>query len=987
MMDSMQRRAVYRCLTRPVVWVLWAILLLSFGSVDEAVAFSSTLKYDTEDQGRREILTFHLPPGSARPRAELVGVQMLRVTVPGVLALPANTLDTERSRWISSFNVEDIPTGELGINLLIGLKKPNLSFRDSLGDADPVWGTKYRLEIDQLIHPTDAKETTILEGRVLAGRDGTLVVLSRTGSDSVETSVEMSAHVVRLHWKNAALDPGWRLVKPDGLAERLLAYNFSTKHLVEMELLFHDSVQEVKFHQDPAAGLFIVELIRKNNMGRSADAQAILRERKDSLAAGESRPLNRMNLIFDPRPTVTLMLQDRPVGESYFMTGAQDAARDRKYALARSYLDKLLELFPDSPNRQLVDLYKWDLANSMNWKPGWLLSELNALMAAYPNMMRYPRYRLAQLHLLNQSARYEDAAAIRWDPNLPKEDPSVWLERGYTAMGLARSGGPEAATHWQEAEKSLRQVVDLSQAKRDIDAEAHYLLARMAQELHKTGKEGAISILDGLSSEQISSIANHPEWLMAIADIYYENRLYPQAFKYYSQFISNYPNVSKIIPWAVLRAAESSRLMGEERDARRLFESLQKNYPDSDSAAWGRVFQLQLDKTTDVTKRLENLDAVIKTIALPDVLSETLRTKAEMQGGAKRYQDALRTLNNLLSLTSRDKVVAHAKKLKRSYLIAGMYQALNSDRPEHAVLLAEQHGDDWRNRPDFAPAQVALAEALLRLGLRRESLALLKGLSAPAVPGLTKLAIAFSENRWPEVSLSPDSAQFVPTLAKGAEAGKNTEEALSALQESVPSVEDGISPLNSDLFALIADSLAEGDELATTGGVTAAEARVRLDEAVRLAPDKEWQGILNLLEQLPAGLINEESQAKRLRLMAQAEAGRGRFPHAIRHLEMLLSGRPLKDGKDYYWYATLLQQWKGDAKSLPSFKRTSAEAEDKEIQSLAHIRIGDIMQRSGDFNEAIKQYKEAASLVPGTPWAKVSEENAAQLAMAMEAAK
>ena len=986
MMDPMQRRASCRCQIRPVFWVFWAFLLFLCGAVEEVSAFSSTLKYDTEDQGRREILSFRLPPGSARPTAELVGMKMLRVTVPGILALPANNLDTERSRWISSFNVEDIPSGALGINLLIGLKKPNLSFRDSLGDADPVLGTKYRLEIDQRIHPVDAKETKILEGRILAGRDGTLVVLSRTGSDSVETAVEMSARVVRLHWQNATLDPGWRSIKPEGLAERLLAYDFSVKQ-VEMELLFHDSVQEVKFHQDPAAGLFIIELIRRDDMGREADARAIIQERKESLAAGESPPLNRMDLIFDPRPSVTLTLQDRPVGESYFMKGAQDSARDRKYALARSYLDKLLELFPDTPNRQLIDLYKWDLANSMGWKPGWLLSELNTLMANYPNMMRYPRYRLAQLHFLNQSARYEDAAAILWDPNLPKGDPSVWLERGYTAMGLARSGAPGADLHWQEAEKYLRQVVALSQGKRDIDAEAHFLLARMAQELRKTGKDGAIPLLDGLSPKQISTIANRPEWLMAVADIYYENRLYSQSFKYYSQFLSNYPNISEIVPWAVLRAAESSRLLGMDRDARRLFESLQKNYPESDSAAWGRVFQLRLDKTTDVTERLESLDAVIKTIALPDVLSETLRTKAEMQGGAKRYQDALRTLNNLLSLTSREKVVTHANKLKRAYLIAGMYQALNNDRPEHAILLAEQHGDDWRNRPEFAPAQVALAEALLRLGLRRESLALLKGVSAPAVPGLTKLAIAFSEGRWPEVSLSLDSAQFSPSFAKGAQAGEYTEDALAALQEGVPSVDDGIPPLNNDLFSLGMDGLVDGEESTTAGGVTAAEARVRLDEAMRLVADKEWYGILDLLEQLPSGLLNQESQAKRLRLMAKAEAGRGRFPHAVRHLENLVSGRPLKDGADYYWYATLLQRWKGDLKSLPAFQRTSAEAEDTEVQSLAHIRIGDIMQRSGDFNEAMKQYKEAARLVPGTPWAKVSEENAAQLAMAMEAAK
>lgn len=982
MMDANQRGVVPNRSRQGAVCVVWLLLCLSAGFVKEAAAFSTTLKYSTEDQGRREILSFRLPPGAGRPHFKLVGFQMLRVTVPGILALPANVLDTERSRWIASFQVEEIPSGELGLNLLIGLKKPNLSFRDSLGEADPVMGALYHLEIDRQMLPTDTKETRVMEGRILAGRDGTLVVLSRTGTAPVETSIELESRVVRLFWKDATLDPGWRTVPAEGLAERLLAYDFSHGR-VEMELLVHRDVTRVDFHQDPASGLFIIELAGNVHMGRSEDAEALLDYRRGVLESGEAHPLNRLDPIFIPRYDITLELQGRVVDETYFMKAAKDAARDRKYALARSYLDKLLERFPGTPNREIIDVYAWDLANSMNWKPGWLLAELNKILAKYPNMLLYPRYRLHQLSLLNRVSRFEDAAAILWDPNLPKNDAKVWLERAYTAMGLARSG-VEEDTNWEKAEEYLRRILALSNNKGDISAEAHYLLARMAQDLYETDERSAVAIIDGLSSDQRARIANRPEWLMAVGDIYYENNLYPKAFKYYSQFMSNYPNMEAITPWVILRAAESSQQMGRIRDARRLFASLQKNFPNSDSAAWGRVFELGLDMPEDVSQRLANLDAVIKTIAIPEVLSETLRVKATLQGDAHRYQDALRTLNNLLSLTSRTRVVRHANKLKRAYLIAGMQQALDQGRPEHAILLAEQHGDDWRNRPGFVLAQVALAEALLRIGLYDKALAFLEGVSAPAVPGLTRLAKAFSEKRWPEVTLPPVLAALPAASLRGRRA---TEEALSAMGEGEPSVEDGIPSREERLFVPAGMPASEEAGRPMPGSVTVAEARVRLDEAARLVTEASWKAVLDLLEQLPASLLNEPSQAKRLLLMATAEAGRKRYPQAVRYLETLFSGQSMGDGSQYYWYGTLLQDWKGDDKALPAFERVTAEAEDKEIQALAHVRIGDIMQRSGGFAVAIEHYQEASRLAPGTPWAKVSTENAAQLQMAMEVAQ
>ncbi|MBF0448598.1 MAG: tetratricopeptide repeat protein, partial [Magnetococcales bacterium] len=93
------------------------------------------------------------------------------------------------------------------------------------------------------------------------------------------------------------------------------------------------------------------------------------------------------------------------------------------------------------------------------------------------------------------------------------------------------------------------------------------------------------------------------------------------------------------------------------------------------------------------------------------------------------------------------------------------------------------------------------------------------------------------------------------------------------------------------------------------------------------------------------------------------------------------------DGKDYYWYGTVLQQWKGDAKSTAAFQRVAEEATDPEIQALARIRLGDILQRTGDFPGAKEHYLKAVELAPETAWAKISKENAAQLQMAMDVGK
>lgn len=981
---------------RPPGWVVGVFvlfvagLLFVAGWIGDALAFSTSLKYHTENQGKREVLSFFLPPGVDPPRLELMDLQMLRVTVHGILALPSYVLDPERSRWISNFKVDGIPGGALGIHIFIGLKEPNLSFRDSLGDTDPITGTPYRLEIDQLPPPVVDDRTTLLEGRALAGRDGTLVLISRIGRGPVETAVELAARTVRVVWPNASLASSWRPVKPEGLLARLLAYDFAKEH-VEMEMELHVDVVDVDFHQDDDAGLFIIELTSKSNIGRRDNARDILKARKEATASGVTLPLNRLDPIFDPRHGVSMTLQGETVDETFYMRGARASSRDHKFALARAYLDTLLRLFPETPNRQLIETYRWDLASNMDWKPGWLLSELNALLAKYPNMLQYPHYRLEQLRLLNRATRYGEAAAIMWDPNLPKDRADVWLERGHTAMGLAHSG-IEPKKHWRGAVQHLREALDMAKHKGDVSAEANFLLVRMAHEQGQNGDKSAVQLLEELSDEQVSRIASHPEWLMFVGDLYYENGLYPEAFKRYSQFMFNYPGMEDIYPWALVRAAESSRQMGRRRDAARLFETLQKRYPDSNGAAWGRVFELRMDRSKDVAVKLKRLDDVIASLAVPDVLSAALKNKAELQGEAHLYREALRTLNNLLSLSSRERIVNDAKKMKRDYLVSGMRYALSEDRPEYAIMLAEMHGDDWRDDPDFIPARLSLSEALLRLGMWDEALKWLDKLSAPPAPSLGRLARAFAAGQWPEVAAS--AALRVPFSGIGradtsAASPDALPTALAAMEESVPRVEDGLSRAGtSPVSALQTVEAVRGAEEPSRGGpvhdVSVAEARVRLAQAIRLLDQRVWDGILNLLEQLPSRLLNEEGRAMRLLLMAKAEAGRTRYPQAVGYMETLFSTQAVGDGIDFYWYATLLQQWKGDDKAFPVYEQASTEASDKEVQALARVRMGDIRQRQGAFADAVENYRQAASLMPTSPWAKVASENASQLELAME---
>lgn len=953
----------------------------------EAAAFSTVLKVSREEKGHREVLSFNVPPGVARPRVTLLDPQTLQLIVPGLLALPATALNTEQSQLIKNFKVEDLRGNEMGLNITIELKKPNLIFRDLLGSSDPVTGVPYRLELDTPVSPLSVKEVRLLEGRVLTGRDGTLVVFSHTGTAKVEHAVDLGAHLVRLHWQGGLLDSGWRPPRGEGLVERILAYPFPDQ--AEVEVAVHPDVSEVRVHQEAGTGLYIVSLSSKSQLGRQVEVEELFRQRKEALASGEVRPLNRLDPTFIIRPDRTLVLNKRVVDEGYYLKHAQEAAKDRRYGRARGYLKRLLTLFPDTPNRQLIEFYLWDLAYNMEWKPGWLLSGLRGLLAKYPNTIHYSHYRLLELHLLNQSGLYEEASTLLWDPNLPRDNVRVWLERGHAAVGLARAhvGGD---ADWQVASDYLRKVLELTGDKGDASAEAHYLMAQIAHYRRDNKGPGAVKVLDDLAPEHMAYIANRPEWLMAVADIYYENRSYEQAYKFYGRFLDNYPSMERIVPWAMLRAAESSWEMARLEplktsrratlvsNARFLFTSLQEKHHKTDAAVWGRVFQLRLDEGQDVVTRLQKINTIMKGIRLPDALSELFMVKAELQGSDKRYEGALVTLNRLVATSLQGKMIERAVKLKQEFLLAGMQRDLEEYRPEHAILLVELHGENLHKKPELVPARVMLAEALLRIGLTEQVPSLLEGVDLPVAASLRRLGRAFAEGRWPEVMAPPEAGAAVKAMSEAhpvvGVGEPPVEERISAIEASKPDV------------AVLAEGALEADP-ASMEAVTVEEARVRLDEASRLLDSKEWEAILRLLEKLPDGLLDSMGQEKRLRLLAKSEEGRARYPFAVQYLEDLLSGKKLGDGSDYYWYANVLQQWKGDAKALPAFKRVSEEAAEKEVQALAHMRIGDIMQRSGEYAGARTHYLEAERLLPGSSLAKASRENAAQLEMAMEVAK
>ena len=914
------------------------VVLLTLLLPDTGHAFFSKLQYSTEEMGKREVLSFRIPPGAAKPSIKLVSDRQLELIVPSLLALPASALNTKRSRYISEFQVEEIPGRKMGLRILIGLKKPLLNFRDSIGKEDVVDGSLYRLEIDTLQQPSQTGPAKLLEGRVLAGRDGTLIIFSHTGNGFVETTIDKASLLVGLHWRSAGLGDSWRDVVPAGLVERILAYEFP-RGQVEIELILDEAAENVRFHRESKLGLFIVELTTKTGIGRGNDVNRIMSQRLAELEDGKPRPLNRLWPLFIPSENQT-ELSGQLVDETYFMNNAKIAEENRDFAQARAYLDSLLELFPNTLNREHIDFYKVKLAGKMDWKPGWLLTELEAAMARHPNEPNYPAHRLWQLQLYNDAKLFDSAFNIMWDPNLPKGRPDVWMERSRTSIGLARSQVMPKINQ-DNAKKYLQKILDMTNNKGPFSAEANYMLAQISD--NEGDLDATLDILDRLSPEQIALLNTKPDRIMGMADLYYKNTRYTDAIRHYATLLENYPTMDQEAPWALLRTAESSfqlskiaKTMGDDKlaetrlkEAKMFFERLKKIPVASDAAVWGKIFELAMNIEQDVDERLKQLDALIDEIALPDALAEAQLSRAELLGEFGRYFEALTTLNELLSLTSRPAVVRRADRFRKEFLIDGMAAALDEARPEFAALIAEIYGENWRDDPDYPTARVHLAEALMRMGSSSEAIPILAGLDGKTARGLQQLA---------------------ETLINGSYLGLPT-------------------------FTEI------GDNMST------AVARVRLDEAERLVRRQEWEGVLILLERLPIELFNEAGREKRLRLLARAEAGRGRFPQAVRHLEDLFFQKPIGDGADYYWYGTILQKWKGDQKAMPTYQRVAKEATDPETQALALVRIGDIMQRVGDFPGAREKYKQAAKLAPETVWSQVSDENAAQLKMAMEVEK
>lgn len=905
-------------------------------------AFFTALSYSTADGGNRDILSFPIPPGVQKPTLSMIEPDKLLLTIPGILALPATALDVNRSKNIASFVVEPMPDRKMGLWVTIGLKEPNLNFREDRGPEDPVDGSLFQFEIDKPEKPDPAGTTLQLkEGLVLPGRDGTLLVLSHTGGTEIKRDIEKGSNpVVRLHMKSAKKADTWRPVVPGGLVENVFFSEFPEGN-AELEVMLNEHANtDVFFHESAKAGYFILEVRGSRDVGRKRDAQQIIAVREDELDRGIVRPLNRLFPLYEPS-SETVVLAGKPITEDYFWKAAREVEKDRRFAKARAYLDSLLDTFPNTPNREIIDFLKLDLARRMDWKPGWLLGELEKAMARHANSANYPQHRFLQLQLINESGHYESALSMMWDPNLPRENAALWLERARANIGLANAH-PSEPRYSQDAETQLQKVLALSGGKGKHAALSNYYLAGVMD--IRENREATLASLDQLTPEHLAYLGMEPERIMEVADLYYKYGQYPRAFEYYAMFMDAFPTKEQAIPWVMLRAAESSHQLSlkaeaqnkteeaRERydDSKRLFERLQRQYPRSDAAVWGQIFQLALERKTTFKERLEKLDKVIKAVALPDALSEAYLTRAELLGGDGQYRQSIETLNHLLNMTQRMAVIRRANRLKKDLLEKGMAVALEEGRPEFASLLAQVFGRDWRKDPDFAVARVHLAEALMQMGDNKASLDILVNLDDPAAEALRQLGRTLS------------SAEWLPLARKEGKLG---------------------------------------------GVMTREVARVRLSEAERLLSKNEWEAVHLLLEPLPGGLLNDRDRDQRLRLLAKSELGRGRFPHAVRNLETLLLNRPMGDGVDYYGYASVIQLWKGDDRALDSFAKVADEASDKEIRALANIRVGDILQKLGDFENAKTRYLQAAELAPETSWSRLSKENASQLEMVMEVSR
>ncbi|MBF0309673.1 MAG: tetratricopeptide repeat protein [Magnetococcales bacterium] len=888
---------------------LWALLFCLWVPALQA---AGNLEYLVIESGRREELRFYIPPDTEPPQGNMVSPNRLQVAIPGLLALPFSHIDLMRSQLIERFQVEERPAGEMGIFFNLDLREPMLQYREFLEEplaketrGLPRGSRQYRLVVERPPLPKAAGSTLLQENLVMPGRDGTLLVFSFTGAGRYEQSLDLNGHLARLTFPGAQFERGWQPPPPSGLVDNLVAYQFAGKDL-EVEVGLHPDVGNVQFHHDATSGTLIMEIVAKNGLGRGSEAKAILARRAEAVASGHVLPLNRLTPFFLPQAN-TVQLADKPVSESYFWDTARKMDRDHQFPRARSYLDNLLTTFPESPNAEVVRFYRIDILSRMNVRPGWLHQELLSVLSRYPNHYYYPRYRMLLLQTLNDGSLYESAIGLVDDPNLPHRSPLVELERGRANFGLRR---------FDEATSALEKVVELEKTDTPAKAHAYYLLARI--QVEKGHPEEAAKRLAEMPREIATQVYNQPRILLETAQTFASVGNHAKALEYFIHFLNFYPGDAERAPWARLGAAVAMRQTGQPQSALTLFNQLLVEYPDSEAASWARVYRLQLQPERPLADRLKELDEFIGNAPLTGAMVEAYITKAEMQGDAGMHREALDSLNKLMRFTAMESIVARADRLKHRYMVAGMAKALQSGRPEYAVLLAESHGNDWRAQPEYADARTHLAEAMLAMGMTRAALDLL--------------------------DMARDNGKAPDSLRALGE---------SLLMGNPPDVDPA--------------------------RLTPETARVRVDQARRLANLEQWEGILLLLEKVPDALLSEEDQSERLRLLARAEAGRGRFPQAAEAVENLFYNRSVGDGYDYFWYAKLVQGWKGDLKALPIFRKVADEATKPEFRALGQMRIGEILQRQGDLPGAQEAFRQAGSVDPQGPWVGIAREHVGQL--------
>ncbi|MEO5367449.1 MAG: hypothetical protein H7831_14085 [Magnetococcus sp. WYHC-3] len=879
-------------------------------------AFFSELRYSTEDRGRREVLQMEIPSLGQIPELSQNGPRSLLLKLPGVLALPIDALDYQATRYIDGFDVSELP-GSIGLQVIIRLKEPFLNFRDRV--IPPKTGQEttengrngqhptYQLLIERAVDPTGKGTTELMDSRIFPGRDATLVVFDHAGDSAVDKAVNIDARIVQLRFNKARIGDTWRLPEPAGLAEHLVAYPFPRTETVEVEISLHSRADQVQFYRDAAAGLYIVEIRPQDGVegGRGSEIQTMVDARRESLAKGQAFPLSRFSPFFQ-LTDASVELNKEVVTEEHFWFKALHAQADHQYGKAYAYLNSFLRLFPDSPNRELVDFLRVDLAQQMGWKPGWVLSVLADAMARHPNSHFYPRYRLLEFQLLNQAGLYEAAAAFLDEPNLPKRDPRVLLEKAHTTLAVERT---------DEARDYLLRVLGSDRGDDRSRAEAALLLATLANRDHDD--EAVQKYLGDMTRGQRGYLSDRPDWLLEAGTLLTGIKQYAMAIPFYGDILNQYPTDEKYAPWAILRTAQCYRWLEEPETTRELLQRLDKEWPGTEPQLWGQVLALEIDHERPLEERIAALDALIAKSPMSEGVIEAHMVKSIFLGQAQRHRDAIDSLNTLLRLTSRESVMQRADQLKRQYLEAGMQSALDRAQPEQAMVLAQIHGENWTTQAGYDAARLQLAEALMRLGMFDTVADLLKRCDAA-------LAAPFQE-------------------------------LLSRLQSGAPLPESLPSPA---LPAL---------------------ARIQVDRALNAQSRSAWTEVLSLLTELDPALLGQEDSHKRLRAIARAQAGLRRYPQAANAMEKLLEGIDMGSGADMYWYAMLQQVWKGDDKADAIYAKVAEEGSDKEIQALAHLRIGDILQRKGDNAAAQRRYAQARDLVPASTWGAISQENVSQL--------